>query len=413
MRRFFGLAPKKETMRLSFKRIRKRIYSSKTGHFLIRDMRARWLFAISLFMILLIILIAGVESPSNHDFDSLVDRMYWAVVTLSTVGYGDVAPSSGAGRILSIPFIMLGVMLMSLMTATFASILTASRIREGRGLQKINSQRHVVICGSNFNIERVIRGIISSSVRSIPDIVLINSRPDSDNVDLIERFPEAVIRFVNGDYTTESALLRVSVDKASSVIILADPGPDGQSKPDDRTLLAALAVKSLAHTVEVCAELLDTANEAHLKRAGVDQIVFSGEFSGFLLSSAVMTPGITQALREIMRTEGGNLIRRMPMPRDLVGKTFHDAALEFLNRDGSILLGVITEKKTFNMEDMLKGDNSSIDTFIRRKFEEAGRSLEIETKGRLTVTMNPGRDYRIAEDDHAVILARNDGEENA
>ncbi len=52
-----------------------------------------------------------------------------------------------------------------------------------------------------------------------------------------------------------------------------------------------------------------------------------------------------------------------------------------------------------------------IDSFIRRKFEEAGRSLEVETKGRIAVSMNPGKDYRITSNDFAVILAAKNGPE--
>ncbi|MHB9031253.1 MAG: ion channel [Candidatus Latescibacterota bacterium] len=386
-------------------RIRKRIYESRIWRLLFRNTQVRWLFLLSLLLILLMIMIAIAEEGVNDGFHCIWDSLYWAVVTLASVGYGDIVPRGHLGRVLTIPFIIISVVLMSFMTATIASILTASRIREGRGLQKINFQRHVVICGSNSHIDRVISGIISASGRAIPDIVLINSQPESANTTLVERFPEATVRFVSGDYTTESTLLRAAVDKASAVIIMADSGPEGQGKPDDRTLIAALAIKSLSRHVEICAELLDAANEVHLRRAGVDQIVFSGEFSGFLLSSSVMTPGITQALREMMRIDRGNAIRRLPFPREMQGNTFHAAALAFLEHDGSILLGVITERKTFNMEDLLTGDNNSIDDFIRRKFSEAGRNLEIETKGRLTVTMNPGRDYRITGDDFAVVLA--------
>ena len=384
---------------------------SKVWRFIAHNHRVRWIFLFSLFMFLLVALIRVIEMSANHHYDSIWDSIYWFAVTIATVGYGDITPRTTGGKLLTIPLIMLGVILMSFLTGTIASILTATRIREGRGLQKLNLQNHVVICGYNSNIERVIGGIVSTA-RSLPDIVLINTHPETEITNLIERFSEATIRFVRGDYTAEPTLMRASIVKASSAIILADPGPDGQAKPDDRTLIAALAIKSVARNVEVCAELLDAANEVHLKRAGVDQIIFSGEFNGFLLSSAVMTPGITQALREIMCTDRGSVIKRAPIPSELVGKSFQTAVMDFMEHQGSILLGVITEKKTFNMEDMLKGDKDVNDDFIRRKFEEAGRSLEIESKGRMTVVMNPGKNYHITEDDFAVILTSHNKEMN-
>ncbi len=395
------------------KKLQKKLHALKTRRHLLRDSRVRWIAALTLLLVFLVAAIHSVESASNERFRSVWDSIYWAVVTLATVGYGDITPQGSAGRLLAIPFIITGVVLMSYMTATIASILTATRIREGRGLQKISLQRHVVVCGSNTHIFRVIGGIISSAGRAVPDIVLINTRSESENIALIDRFPETNIRFVNGDYTVEATLRRAAVDKAAAVIILSDPGQEGTARPDDRTLIASLAIRSLSRQVEICAELLDSANEVHLRRAGVDQMVFSGEFSGFLLSSSVMTPGITQALREIMRTDRGGCIQRRDFPREMVGRTFHEAVREYMDLEGVILLGVITERKTFNMEDLLRGDNSTIDDFIRRTFEEAGRSLEVEAKGRLTVSINPGKDYRITENDNAVVLSPSRKEEPA
>jgi len=199
-------------------------------------------------------------------------------------------------------------------------------------------------------------------------------------------------------------LLRASVATASSVIILADSGPEGSGKPDDRTLLAALTIKAISKNQEVCAEVLDAQNVPHLRRAGVDQIVVSGEFSGFLLANAVMSPGIPQALRDIISMKEGSYIRREPMPHDLVKREFSDAVFEFMTRYGDILIGVITEKKSFSLESVLSGETSAIDAFIRRKFEEAGRNIELKSKGRLNVIINPGKDYIITEDDYAVVI---------
>jgi len=160
----------------------------------------------------------------------------------------------------------------------------------------------------------------------------------------------------------------------------------------------------MSKDIEICAELLDAKSIPHLKRAGVDQIVLSGEFSGFLLANAVLSPGIPQALREIINIQGGVDIQREMIPREFIGKTFRELTMEFIDRHGYIILGIITERKSFNMDNILAGESSAIDAFIRRKFDEAGRSLEIESKGRLNVQINPGNSYIITEDDYAIVL---------
>jgi len=340
----------------------------------------------------------------DNVFKSICDKFYFAVVTITTVGYGDFTPETNVGRFLTVFLILTGVVLVSFMTATIASILTTTRIREGMGLKKVDREGHIVICGFNFNIERVIKSIVASSQISAPEIVLINTRLESEITDLIEAFPEASIRFVNGDYTLESTLSRASVMKASSAIILADTGPEGSAKPDDRTLRAALAIKSIAPDTKLSVELLNDTSEAHLLRAGVDQIVLSGEFSGFLLAAAVMTPGIPQALKEIMQIDAGGNISRVPFPDDMVGISFREAYREFFDRFECILIGVIAKSKSFNLETVLSGEKDAIDDFIRRKFDEAGRSLEIESKGYVAVNINPGKDYIISKDDYAVVI---------
>ena len=378
------------------------MYFPRVFRLIARSRRVKWVLALSAFIAILVVIISYVEA--SEEFSKVWDVFYFGMVTITTVGYGDITPDTTAGKILTVLLFSIGVVIISIMTGSIASVMTASKIREGMGLKKIQLNGHVIICGFNSNIEQVITGINNAFKQEMPDIVLVNSYPDAEITAFIEHFPNSNIRFVSGDFTLEATLRRAAVDKASAAIILADTGSESTAKPDDRTLLATLTIKSLSNDIEVCAELLDSANEEHLRRAGADQLVLSGEFNGFLLSSAVISPGIAQAIREIMHIREGSSLQRVPVPKDIVGKTFNEAVVEFLKRNGSILIGVITEKKTFNMEEMLSSESNAIDEFIRRKFSEAGRHLEIESKGRVSVHINPGKDYRITEYDYAVIL---------
>jgi len=381
-----------------------RIITARRLRTVLRSRQLRWLSGLSIVMLCLIIAIISVEIRVNENLNSLVDIFYWAVVTISTVGYGDIAPQTTTGYILTPLMIMLGVVLVSFMTATIASILTATRIREGMGLKKIEIDSHIVLCGFNSNIENILRGIVSVSPERKSDIILVNTNDEAEINDLIEHFPEIPISFVHGDYIHESTLNRASITKASSAIILADSGPDGTAKPDDRTLLTVLAIKSMAQDTRLCVQLLETSNEVHLRRAGVDQIVVSGEFSGFMLANAVMAPGIPQALKEVMNVGLGSDIQRVEMPPELIGKTFAEAAISLYQSFDRILIGVITENESFSLDTMLTGEKGAIDDFIRRKFDEAGRSLEVETKGLVSVNLNPGKDYVISEWDYAIVI---------
>ena len=89
---------------------------------------------------------------------------WWAIVTMTTVGYGDFAPKTPEGRLFAVFIMFAGIALVSLLTATISSIYVAKRIREDKGLEKINISDHIILCGWNKNAESVI-----DSLRNLTD----------------------------------------------------------------------------------------------------------------------------------------------------------------------------------------------------------------------------------------------------
>jgi voltage-gated potassium channel len=71
----------------------------------------------------LLIAVAGVaEAHVDHrDFKNYWVGIWWAICTVSTVGYGDVAPKNAFGRVIAIPLIIAGIGFLSVLTAAIAS----------------------------------------------------------------------------------------------------------------------------------------------------------------------------------------------------------------------------------------------------------------------------------------------------
>ena len=85
----------------------------------------------------------------------ILDAIYWAIVTLTTVGYGDIVPVSKLGKTFALMIIISGPVLLSLVTASVASIFVERKIREGKGLETVKVKGHIIICGWNENAEKV------------------------------------------------------------------------------------------------------------------------------------------------------------------------------------------------------------------------------------------------------------------
>lgn len=346
------------------------------------------------------------KAASDNAYHSVWDGLWWAVVTVTTVGYGDFTPKTAAGRLIGVVLMFTGIGLLSVITASFASALVAQSLKEARGLETVRTVGHVLICGWNHNAERLIESLERLAAGGSLSLVLVNQLPEEAINEVLFKYRHLKPRYVRGDFCLETVLERANVRQASAAIILADLSAGTAARADERTILATLAVKNLNAGVRVCGELLDALNEPHLRRANADDIVVAGEYNAFLLSAAVAAPGLPQAIRSLLTHSQGVGLRRAHVPEHFVGRAFWELAAYFRQQEGVLVLGIISEKKGMSLGEMLGSDTSSIDEFIRRKFAEAGIEGRAWGGGGLSVLMNPDDAHIISADDAAVVLGR-------
>ena len=97
-------------------------------------------------------------------------------------------------------------------------------------------------------------------------------------------------------------------------------------------------------------------------------------------------------------------IDQAPIPAEFVGHTFRELLDHFRRKHSALLLGLIREKRAISLDDILSSDYSSIDTFIRQKFEEAERDYFGDGKGGVSVQLNPPDDYVVRDDEAALVI---------
>lgn len=342
-------------------------------------------------------------TPSSN-INSLWDGIWWAVVTMGTVGYGDRYPVTPGGRIVGILLIFSGVGLMSLFTATVATFFIEKRLKEGRGLDRIRSKDHIVICGWSEHVESLLRGLINFGVMENREVVLINEFP-SDEIEALQiKYGKYKLKFVKGNYVHEEVLSRANVQKAEVVVLMADTSSGDQfDRMDEKTILAALAVKSIAPNVRIVAELVKQENRDHLKRANVDEIVVRDEYTASIIAGTVRSPGLTKAISGMLDIGSNCMLRRMPVPPEFVGRSFKELFFFFREKEKAILLGILKEKKVIKLEDILSDDTSAVEIFLREKIRETKREFMVE-KESARVIINPEDDYQIAQGDAAIVL---------
>lgn len=346
----------------------------------------------------------AADDPESW-IQSIWDAAYWAIITGTTVGYGDKTPHTPLGRGLTIFLILSSMALTSVMTATIASWFVEKRILEGKGMEKITWRKHIVICGWNANARQLLEGIYRDTKDSA-QVALVNNLPEEEISEILYLFRRQGLRFVRGDFVHESVLGRANVYNAASVIILADGSVNtGYAGSDQRTILSALAVKSMNPAVRVSAELVDEENVQHLRRAQVDHVVVMGEHDDFLLASSVTAPGVVLALQDLLNPQRGTLIQQARIPSQFVGQTFKELAAHFREKSGAMLIGLVRQdEQGVTLDDILSDDMSAIDRFIKTQF--AG--LEQDYFGKrasMRVRMNPPDDFNIEKTDRALVIS--------
>ncbi|WP_456442403.1 potassium channel family protein, partial [Caldithrix abyssi] len=191
----------------------RRIFTENAG------IKAAIIIALSAFVVGDVIYL--IESRINTGFKSIGDGIWWFFVTISTVGYGDKVPSTITGKVISILVMFFGVALLSVITATISSIFVAKKLREGKGLQELKLKDHLLLCGWNNNCEQILN-LLEKRANEFPAVALINQLPEENIEELLTRYDRLHLRFVRGDYTKESVLVRAAAKNAAAAIIVPD-----------------------------------------------------------------------------------------------------------------------------------------------------------------------------------------------
>jgi voltage-gated potassium channel len=338
----------------------------------------------------------GDISEGNNPF-------WWAIVTMTTVGYGDFSPETPEGRLFAVFIMFTGITLVSLLTASISSIFVAQKIREGKGLEKLNISDHIILCGWNSNADKLINSIhqLNRNQRSL-DLVLVNELTEEEITQLRSRFSKIKIHFVSGDFTQEETLQRAGVASADTVIVIPNNLNNDNNTHDEKTIFATLTIKSIDASIRVVAYLLDRENLTHLKRAEADEVVVSDDYSLNILASHIVDPGVPQLSSHLINANSDSRFLRKSIPSNFVGKKYGELFDHFRDRNGALLIGLFYEDENLGIGSILSSDTSSLDKFIEQKLKEGGISLQEQSK--VHVNVNPSVDHVIKEGEKALLI---------
>ncbi|RMH62843.1 MAG: potassium channel protein [Calditrichaeota bacterium] len=244
---------------------------------------------------------------------SLTDAIWWAMVTMTTVGYGDIYAQTWIGRFLiSYPCMLLGIGILGYLVGTVAEMILDYGSRKKKGLLRIKMNNHLIICNypGEQKVLRVIEELRRSREFSDAGLILVAQKPET----LPESLTEQNVRFVRGHPAREEILDKAAVRQARGVFVLAQDPAD----PASDTLSFAIATqvhimeKEMKKDLRVVVELVSQENMAMMRRSGADGIVSADGIMDALIAQEFLFPGLNSVFHEILSNARGSQFYIVP-----------------------------------------------------------------------------------------------------
>lgn len=230
------------------------------------------------------------------------DAVYMTIITLTTVGYGEVRPLSSSGRVFTICLLIMGVGFVFYMFGTITQIMVEGQFRRLLGRRKLGKQLaalkdHYIICGYGR-----IGQIISREIAKKPlPLVIIENSPD-----LIKSIEEQGHLFIEGDATREDTLLKANIQKAKGLVATVSSDADN--------VYIILTARGLNPGLYIMARLVDEKAERNLLQAGANRVISPYHIGARKMAQVILRPAVTDFIEVAVHRGGMELqIEEIPV----------------------------------------------------------------------------------------------------
>ncbi len=284
------------------------------------------LLQIAVVVLLLAVLFAALFMYfENVDFYT---AFYWAVITMATIGYGDVTPHTEAGRAVAMVAAVAGISTFTALVSVLAEYFISSSLRRMMGMHRVKYSGHYVVIGQGSSIESCVSELLLAMSRGEapmrPIVVVFPSEDERKKAELPEE-----VEVLIGDPTNGETLERAHVREASHVILALED--------DSKSVFVTLMVKRMSKA-RVLVETLKAESAELLRQAGADRVILSRSFAGRLLASSVFEPEVVDVVDDLTTALGRYDIAVLD-GSGFWGMRYMDAMKSLQDECGCFLLG--------------------------------------------------------------------------
>jgi len=245
-----------------------------------------------LFLLLFIVFTSGIaiyilEADKNANIHTLFDGIYWAIVTISTVGYGDISPVTDIGRAISILIIVSGIAMISFVTSVIVSAFSErlNELKEHRIIEQMNKSRSfLIICGYG----QLTKMFFRQNRKHIDNYVIMDN--DKERVEAAKKDGYVAIHENASSFET----LNKFDNQYADITVLC------LTSSDVENIYITLNAKSISRKIKVIARVNDPETIDKFKYAGADEILMPNMVANTMIYTAITQPTMYKAIHAIL-----------------------------------------------------------------------------------------------------------------
>jgi len=257
-----------------------------------------------------------------------IEAIYMTVITVSTVGFGEVRPLSEEGMMFTALLVV-----SSLGTFTFAVTAVSQFFLEGDYRERVRNKRikrimkamdqHVIVCGYGRVGEKAVEELQDHGT----DVVVIESDPE-----LVKALQKKGLHVLSGDATRDENLINAGLDRARAVIT---------TLPDDaQNLYVVLAVRERRKAILIISRASQLNAVSQLRVAGAHNVIMPDQVGGAHMASLVAIPDVVEFLDHI-RIQGGDEVNLEEVEVQQLPESLRSLTLEEIDARNRIGVNVI------------------------------------------------------------------------
>ena len=284
------------------------------------------------FILLLIVVVIGVLGYMYFSDDTFINALYMTIITITTVGFGEIHPLSENEKLFTIFLILMSIIILgyaaTILTEYIASGELLERIKFKKVQKKIEQlNQHAIVCGYGRNGKQAVTKLKKFKM---PLVIIEN---DDERLEEIE---EDKLLYIKGDATKDEVLEKAGLVKAKSLITALPSDADN--------LYVVLSARQLNKKMTIVSRASDDSSDGKLRIAGADNVIMPDKLGGDHMASLLVTPDIVEFVDKLaIDRENATHLEEIlveELPQEFLLKSIRD--LDLRRKTGCTVIGFKT-----------------------------------------------------------------------